>query len=90
MSDKWHKVALIKRSKAGSQYLSFGNPQDKYQPVNVKVVVEDLNGKVLTEELNPVMFIQDPRKRKGITEDQAGKIPDFIRAEVSLAPAKKE
>lgn len=33
--------------------------------------------------------IQDPRKRPGITPEQLAKIPDFVKAEIFLAPPRE-
>ena len=89
MSDskqQWLKVGLIKKSNSGSQYLALGTPKSGFRPCQVELVVKDMDGKVLARVDNPTLNIQNPRKRKDITEEQLAKIPDFILAEISLAP----
>lgn len=88
MADSWLKLAVIKKNDKGNQYLSFGNPESKYKPVNVELVVKDAGGAVLATVTNPKLTIQNPRKRPGITEEQLAKIPEYILADVSLAPSK--
>ena len=85
---EWLNLGSIKVGKTGSSYLQLGTAKSKYKPYNIKLVVEDLDGKVLASVLNPNLNIQDPRKRPGITDDQKDKIPEWLRAEVSLSPAK--
>lgn len=36
---------------------------------------------------NTILTMQDPRNRKGITEEQLAKIPDFVRFDVFLPPS---
>ena len=86
---EWHNVGTIKTGKTGNSYLALGNPKSKYKPVNVELVVKDLNGKVLATVVNPNLNVQDPRKRPGATEEQIASVPAFIRAEVSLPPDKE-
>lgn len=89
MNDKWIKLGTIRKGKKGNNYIALGTAKSKYEPVNVKVTVTDLSGKVLAEVTNPSLNAQNPRKRAGITEEQAAKIPEYILAELSLAPDKK-
>lgn len=86
---KWLKLGLIKKSDKGTQYLQLGTPKSKYEPVNVELVVKDLNGKVLASVTNPSINVNNPRKRPGITETQLASIPDYIMAELTLPPPKK-
>ena len=90
---KWTKLGTIKASKkrdsAGKptgSYIQLGLPKDKYNPVNVKLVVTDLKGTVLKEVTNPNIHVQDPRNRPGITDDQKKRIPEYLLRELSLAP----
>lgn len=86
----WINLGAIKKGKKGNQYIALGSPKSKYKPVNVEVVVKDLDGKVLAQALNPTFNVQNPRKRVGATEEQLAKIPEYLLAELSLAPAKDE
>lgn len=88
-NSEWIKLGVIKLGRSGNNYMALGTSKSKYKPVNVRLVVEDLNGKVITSVLNPNLNVSDPRKRPGATEDQVAAIPDFIKAEVSLAPSKE-
>ena len=45
------------------------------------------NGVTLTKD--SILTMQDPRERKGITEEQLAKIPDFVRFDVFLPPSDK-
>ena len=86
---KWFKLGLIKKGKSGNNYITLGNPKGKYEPLNVEVIVTDMSGKVLTKSTNPNLNVQNPRKRPGITVEQAERIPEYILAELSLPPAKE-
>jgi hypothetical protein len=92
---KWIKLGAVKTSKTTdasgkptSSYIQLGTPKSKFEPVNVRLIVTDLTGTVLADVTNPNLNAQDPRKRPGITEDQAKKIPAYVKAELSLPPAK--
>ena len=98
MSDKkkWVKLGtLMSNKKTDSEgkptgsYIQFGTAKSKYQPVNVKITVTDLNGNVVAEVTNPNLHVQDPRKRPGITDEQKAQIPAYILREISLPPAKE-
>lgn len=86
---QWIKVGAIKTSSKGNDYLALGSPKSSYKPVNVKLVVEDMEGKVLATVLNPNLNVQNPRKRKDITEEQLSKIPSYLKAELTLPPDKE-
>lgn len=85
---KWIKLGQVKLGKTGNNYISLGTPKSKFEPVNVRLVITDLQGKVLADVTNPSLNAQNPRKRPGITPEQAEKIPDYLLAELSLPPAK--
>lgn len=80
---KWLTIGKVLKKKSPKTGLTvaFG---DKYRKINVKLVVTDANGHVLAEVENPFLNVSDPRKRPGITEEQADKIPDFLLQELSL------
>jgi hypothetical protein len=92
--NKWIKLGAVKASKpkdgksSGGMYIQLGTPKSKYEPVNVKLVITDLKGNVLREVENPNLTVQDPRKRNGITDEQKAKIPEYVKAEISLPPTK--
>ena len=86
---KWFKFGAIKKGRTGSQYLQVGNPKDKYQPVNVEITIKSLDGTVLSSAVNPNLVISNPRKRPNVTEEQLERIPEWLLADVSLAPPKE-
>lgn len=43
----------------------------------------------LTISEGQIFNIQNPRKRKGITEDQLAKIPDWVVADLYLPPPRE-
>jgi hypothetical protein len=88
-SKEWFNIGLIKVGKSGNNYMALGTPKSKYKPVNIELVVKDLEGKVLTTVTNPTLNVSDPRKRGGLTEEQLGNIPTWVKAEISLPPAKE-
>jgi hypothetical protein len=85
---EWIKLGAIKKGKTGNNYIAFGTPKSKFGPVNVELVVKDLTGKVLATIVNPNVNVQNPRKRPGITPEQAALIPEYLLADLSLPPAK--
>lgn len=74
----WTKVGQVLKSKAGGTYIK----------LDLRKGEEVL--KSLTLENGAMLTLQDPRKRKGITEEQLAKIPDFVKADIFLPPAKEE
>jgi hypothetical protein len=87
----WIKVgSVLKSSKprpdGGVQqpFVALGNAKDKYKPVTVELVVKDATGKIIATTENGTLSIQDPRKRPGITPEQAAKIPETLRQDLFL------
>lgn len=82
---KWYQVGRVLQKKAPGKgvYCKLGD--DKYTQLDVTVVITDKTGEVVATVKNPVFQVRDPRQRPGITEEQAAKIPDFVRQELSLA-----
>lgn len=78
MSEPWTKVGTICLRKDGN---------GSYLKLDLRKGSEKL--KTLTLTADTILNIQDPRKRKGITEEQLAKIPDFVRAEVFLPPPRE-
>lgn len=76
---KFHKIGTVNRKKDGSGfYIGMGNPKGKKYAFSVELVIKNAAGEVVHKVENPMVMIQDPRKRPGITEEQAAKIPEFI------------
>lgn len=85
----WLRIGSIKKSDKGHQYLTLGTEKAKFKPFTVELIVKDATGKVLAHVTNPNLNVQNPRKRPGISEEDANKIPSFLMADVSLPPAKE-
>ena len=82
---KWHKVgAVVKKSNGKGVCILTGNSKAKdakYQ-FTVELTVKDGNGKKLFSTTNPLLNVSDPRKRPGITEEDAAKIPASLVSEL--------
>jgi hypothetical protein len=83
----WIKLGSIRKGKTGNSYIALGSPKDK-QPTTVELVVKDASGAVLATVVNPMLQVQNPRKRPGATEEQIAKVPEWLVADISLPPAK--
>lgn len=61
-------------------YVQLGkeNPKFPQYDYKVQVRVTDSTGKVVGTFTNPNISLMDPRKRPGITEEQAEKIPSYV------------
>lgn len=80
MSDNkapWVKIGEILKKKDGS---------GTYIKLDLRKGKEKLSSITLTN--GSFLTVLDPRKRAGITEEQLEKIPDFVRAELFLAPPR--
>lgn len=85
MSNNWVNLGTIKKSKQGKQYISVGDNR-----TSVKLVFMDkATGQVLRESVDPILTITNPRKRANLSEADLAKIPEFVLANVSLAPSKE-
>lgn len=83
---KKFKVGAVQKKKDGSGVtvkLGNFNKNTKYA-TTTEVIVRDAQGNVLARSTDAFLQVVDPRKREGITEEQAAKIPDFIRNELFL------
>ena len=84
---KWLRVGKVmakKAPKTGSHVAIGDYDQKRDDALTVTVTVKNKKGEVLASVDNPFFQIQDPRKRPGITEEQAAKIPAFIKQELVL------
>jgi hypothetical protein len=70
---KWTKVGEVRKGKEGNHYLK----------VAVRVAGKEVESVTLKTGQNLALF--DPRKRPGITEEQAEKIPAFVKYEVMFS-----
>lgn len=66
-------------------YLQLGdaNPRNPKYKYTVQMRVLDSDNNVVATLENPSINLRDPRSRKGISEEQAAKIPDFVLHELS-------
>lgn len=82
---KWTKIGTVmtKKGKSG-KYVVLGDENNKNEQyrTTVEIRVKDASGKVVAQTKNGYLQITDPRNRKGITEEQAEKIPSFVEAEL--------
>lgn len=87
----FHKIGTVNAKKDGSGfYIGMGNPKGKKYAYSVELIIKDATGKVVHKVENPFVNIQDPRKRPGITEEQASKIPEFIKNELFVIQNDEE
>jgi hypothetical protein len=70
---KWTKVGEVRKGDKGNHYLK----------VNVRVGGKEEASVTLKTGQNLALF--DPRKRPGITEEQAAKIPAYVKYEVMFS-----
>lgn len=83
----WLKLGTIRKGKTGNQYISLGSPKDK-SPLTVELIIKDASGAVVAQVTDPMLQVQNPRKRPGATEEQIAKVPEWLMADISLPPAK--
>lgn len=74
---QWTKVGTVMKRKDGN---------GTYLKIDLRRGKEELAELLLKSGM--ILNIQDPRKRAGITEEQLAKIPDYVKAELYLPPAK--
>lgn len=76
---KWVKIGqVVKKKDKDGTVIRLGDTRNSKYSYSVDIRVTDSTGEVVYESNNPFVQVQDPRNRKGITEEQASKIPDFI------------
>ena len=92
MAKTWVNNVGVLRKTAKGPYLLLGNPKgkDEQYRTTVTLTVKDFKGNIITEEVNPLISLQDPRKRKGISEEQAASIPEELRYVLSIPPEKEK
>lgn len=81
---KWVKIGKVIRKKAGGVCVVVGEPDNKNEQYkySVEVTVKDSSGKKVANFTNGFLTVTDPRKRPGITEEQASKIPASLVSEL--------
>lgn len=47
-----------------------------------QIIIRDSEGKVLADVSDSYLVVRDPRKREGLTEEAAARIPDYIKSEL--------
>lgn len=75
---QWTKVGTVMKRKDGN---------GTYLKIDLRRGKEELAELLLKSGM--ILNIQDPRKRAGITEEQLAKIPEYVKAELYLPPAKE-
>jgi hypothetical protein len=85
MAKKYVKIGAVLDTGKGP-FIVLGNSKStdpKYvSTVNLQVL--DGNGEVLVEGTNGAVSLFDPRRRPGISEEQAAKIPDTVVYELVI------
>lgn len=92
-SAKFTKVgAVLKKQGKNGVFVVLGNANAKNEDyrTEVEVIVRDAKGKTIATTKNGFLTVLDPRKRKGITEEQAEKISDRLVSELFLVEDAKE
>lgn len=81
---KWVKIGKVIKKKAGGVCIVVGEPDAKNEQYkyNVEVTVKNASGKTVANFKNGFLTVLDPRKRSGITEEQASKIPASLVSEL--------
>lgn len=81
---KYTKVGSVMDGQYG-KFISLGNDRSKDPKYNytVQIRVTDGEGKIVQSK-NGRLSMMDPRKRPGITEDQASKIPESLVSELFI------
>lgn len=84
---KYTKVgAVLKGTKGDNTFIVLGNTKSRNEKYNynVEVRVTDNQGNVITQQKNGILSVFDPRKRPGLSEEDAKKIPDSVLFELFI------
>ena len=88
MSDKkkYTKIGAVLKGQKDNTFIVLGNTKARSAKYNydVEVLVTNGEGTVLTEKKNGIISVFDPRKRPGITSEEAEKIPDSVLFELFI------
>lgn len=81
---KWQKFGKVIKKKAGGVCVVVGDPNAKNQQYayHVEFKITDASGKLLAQGKNGFLNVSDPRKRPGIKEEDAAKIPASLVSEL--------
>jgi hypothetical protein len=72
------RIGKVIKKKDGKGFtIKLGDPDGRYKPFKLKVMVEYPDGSTF-EMANPWVQIQDPRSNPNLTPEQVAKIPEFI------------
>lgn len=85
VKSKWHKVgAVIKKKNGKGVCVITGNSNAKDPKYNfsVELTIKNAEGQKVATVSNPLFTVSDPRKRPGITESDAAKIPASLVSEL--------
>lgn len=84
MAIKKFKVGVVQSKKSGDGVtIRLGNysKNEKYA-TTTEVIVRDHAGNILASVKEGYLQVVNPRQREGLTEEQAAKIPDYIKSEL--------
>lgn len=89
MAKKYTKIGAVLNMGKGP-FVVLGNEKEKNEAYryNVEVRVTNLKGEKVAYSKNGTLSLFDPRKRKGITEEQAAKVPAVVQWELVLTEEK--
>lgn len=81
---RWIKFGKVIKKKNGGTCIVVGDPEARNPAFqyNVEVTIKNGSGKKVAEFKNGFLQVTNPRKRAGITEEQASKIPDSLLSEL--------
>ena len=84
--------AVLKKQGKPGVFVVLGNANAKKEEyrTEVEITVKDSKGKTIASSRNGFLTVLDPRKRKGITEEQAEKISDRLVSELFIVEDAKE
>lgn len=90
---KFHKIgAVVKKNNGKGVVVVLGNPNSKKEEyrTTVELTLKDSKGNILAQSKDGFLTVFDPRKRPGITEEQAEKISSRLVSELFLVEDAKE
>ncbi len=74
----------LKKDRSGTTVQLGNQSRNEKYATTVEVIVRDGQGKELARSTGGYLKVENPRTRPGITEEQAAKIPEWIKSELFL------
>lgn len=86
MAKKYTRVGqvMLKKDKSGPTVKLGVYSKNPQYAQTVDIRVKDAQGNVIAGGTDCFLMVQDPRNRKGITEEQVAQIPEFILNDLVL------